>query len=190
MKNQRPETKNQRLEAGSRKQETRNPAQEKTMTEKKQKLFSGSRLLSLVSCLLLLASCFLLPISNLYAAEKTWNANEGETDWFEDGNWFPQEAPTSADDATISSPNATVDISQTFNAKSITVGGTQPCSLNIDNFVSGLVAPDANTDIAILNRRDGVIKIKGSAGTTKLKGTYKDSEESLADQPSFVFYVK
>ena len=137
---------------------------------------------------------FLIPLSyflspNLQAAEKTWNAKQDETDWSDDTNWFPQAAPGGSDDATVNADNATTNISSTYNLKSLTIGGTQTSAVVTNDFVSGVVAPEHKTDVAILNRRGGLLKLKGP-GTTRIRGTYKDSEESLADQPSLVFYVK
>lgn len=127
--------------------------------------------------------------SDLYAAEKSWDADEQEADWFEDANWFPQSAPTALDDATINSKNAAVNIAQTYEAKSITIGGTQTSTLTTNEFVSGVIEPDQTSDIAVLSRLGGTFKLKG-AGTTRIRGKYKDSEETLTDQPSLVFYVK
>ncbi len=139
------------------------------------------------SLALLLAMTLCLPAQ---AAEKTWNGSGDGSNWFDDDNWFPATAPTSADDVLVNTPNASSAVSQTFYARSITLAGTAPSSLVVSPFIYGTVAPVADTDVAIDNRRDGALTLKGSAGVITLRGKYKDSEELLTDQPSFVFFVE
>jgi hypothetical protein len=83
-----------------------------------------------------------------------------------------------------------VSLPQAFEARSVTLGGKKQSSLTVSNFAGGTVAPDNPTDLAIHNRRDGTLILKGSAGTLTLKGAYKDSEEVIPDEPSFMFYVQ
>lgn len=123
------------------------------------------------------------------AAEKTWEGAGDSKSWFDDPNWLPAAAPAPADDVMIDSENAGVNISQTFNVRSLTIGGHYASTLTSDEFISGTVDPGSGTKVAILNRRGGKLILK-RAGALKTKGQYKDSEESLANQPSLVFYVK
>lgn len=124
-----------------------------------------------------------------YADDKTWTGPADTTDFFGDENWYPSPHPAPPDNATINAKGANVNLSETFNVKSITLGGNEESYLTTDEFISGTIAPDTASDIAILNRRNGHLILKGP-GTVKTKGTYKDSEENLAAQPSLVFSVQ
>ena len=124
------------------------------------------------------------------AGQKTWTGAGDTAEWSEDQNWQPDAAPTSSDDVTINAPGASVAPSETFDAKSITIGGSQTSTFTEGKFISGTVEPTTTSDVAVENRRRGKLILKGSAGTLKLKGKYKDSEESLADQPSLIFFVR
>lgn len=137
---------------------------------------------------LLLAFCVLLPAAS--AAEKTWTGSGDASDWFDDDNWTPAAAPTSADDVLINLEDASVKTSKTFEAKSLKVGGTAASTLVTDPFIFGTVAPADTAETAVTNRRQGHWTIKGSSGVVSLKGSYKDSEETLAKQPSLVFFVE
>lgn len=140
------------------------------------------------SCFLLLASCFIW-VSPVHAEDKTWKGSTDATDFFGDENWYPSPHPVAPDNATINAKEANVKLSETFNIKSITLGGNEESTLTTDEFISGTIAPNAVSDIAILNRRDGHLVLKGP-GTVKAKGAYKDSEENLTAQPSLVFSVQ
>ena len=146
-------------------------------------------LILVFSCLLPHASCLCL-LSVAGAEEKSWTGAGDGVDWFDDENWNAESYPTAADDVLINKTDASASISETFLARSITLGGTVPSALRSEEFISGTVAPAAVSDIAVLNRRDGTMALKGSEGTVVLKGTYKDSEENLASQPSLVLYVQ
>lgn len=123
------------------------------------------------------------------AKEKTWvGAGDGES-WSGDANWSPAASPTSSDDAAIDLENASVKCTSTFQAKSLTLGGRQTSKLTSENFIYGTIAPSSSSDAAVLNRAKGTFTLKG-AGTVTLKGRYKDSEESLTSEPSFIFWVK
>ena len=124
------------------------------------------------------------------AEEKSWNAGGDKTDWFDDANWLPAAKPTASDDTLVDMLDADADISQAFAAKSLTLAGKKPSALTIDNFVTGEFAPAEATDLSVHNRRDGFILMKGSAGKTTLKGTYKSSRETVPDEPSFMLYVQ
>jgi len=138
---------------------------------------------------MLLFFTFLLTVLPLLAGEKTWNAaGDGEV-WSDDDNWLPAVAPTSSDDVVISSINSTATCSETFEAKSITVGGRGQSTLVSEDFIFGSVTPETTSNIGILNRQDGKLVLKG-AGTLTVRGQYKDTEESLTSQPSFLFWVE
>jgi len=143
----------------------------------------------LAACGLLLAASCQLPATS-FAEEKNWNAQGDGTAWTDDANWLPAAAPTVSDDAVVNLKDASVDISQSFNLGYLTIGGKQTSTVKVSNFTEANVVPGNVTDNAILNRRDGNLTLKGSAGTITLKGTYKDSEEIIPDEPSFMLYVK
>ena len=145
------------------------------------------RILSLTSFILLLSSfAWILPV---HAADKTWTGSVDATDWSGDENWYPSPAPAPVDNVTINSKDANVRISETFTTKSLTLGGNEETYLTTEDFISGKIEPISKSDVAILNRKDGHLVLKG-AGTLVVKGTYKDSEENLAAQPSLVFTVQ
>ena len=165
----------------------------KTQEENKKTILLGRRpmscVLCLVSCVLCLCAC--LCVSSLsWADDKAWTAVGDASNWFDDANWLPAGAPTASDDTTINMLNASVDLPQAFEVKSITLGGKKPSSLTVSNFAVGTVAPENSTDLAVYNRRDGRMVLKGSAGKITLKGAYKDSEVVIPDEPSFMFYVQ
>ena len=124
------------------------------------------------------------------ADEKKWNADSAQTDWFDDANWLPAGAPTASDDVVLDKLDAAVAIGQDFNLRSLTLGGKKTSTLTVSNFVVGQVKPGNVTDIAVLNRRNGKLVLKGSAQKVTLKGAYKDSEEVIPEEPSFMFYVR
>lgn len=127
---------------------------------------------------------------SVQAAEKTWNASGDGASWFDEDNWLPTAVPTSADDVLINTQDAAVDVSQTFEVKSLTLAGTIASRLTVDPLIFGTAAPAEGSDLAIHNRRDGLLTLRGSTGTVVLRGKYKDSEEILANQPSLVFFVE
>ena len=142
------------------------------------------------SIFFLLFSIFCFLSSDLYAETKTWNSPDGEGEWSDETNWYPEGVPGSQDDVMINGAGAKVTAESTYRAKSLTLGGHHESSLTSEEFVSGTVEPASVNDVAILNRKDGYYELKGGAGTVHVRGTYKDSEESMAEKPSFVFYVK
>lgn len=141
-----------------------------------------------IFCLLVLVS-FLFTVFPADAEEKTWTAAGDGTAWSDDDNWFVAVAPTSTDDVLIDKENAAVVSTQTFQAKSISIGGRETSTLTSNDFIYGLIKPSSNSEVAVLNRKGGKFTLKG-VGIVTLKGQYKDSEESLASEPSFMFWVK
>ena len=129
-------------------------------------------------------------VSKAFCEDKSWNAGGDKTDWADKDNWLPKASPTASDDTLIDMLDASADISDTFAAKSLTLGGKKASLLTVDNFVTGELVPSNTTDLAFHNRRDGLLTLKGSAGKVTLKGTYKSSRETVPDEPSFMFYVQ
>ncbi len=132
----------------------------------------------------------LLFVSSAFAEEKSWNAQGDGTAWTGDDNWMPPGAPTTTDNVVVNLKDASTNISQTFKVGSMTLAGKNESTVTVNNFTDGDVVPANAEDIAILNRRDGNLILKGSVGKITLKGAYKDSEEIIADEPSFMLYVK
>ena len=128
--------------------------------------------------------------SPAFAESKNWNAEGDGSGWFDDANWLPAGKPTASDDAKVDLKDAKVDIEQTYEAKSLTIGGKKSSDVSVSNFVYGTLKPSDVSNNAMLVRRDGKISIKGSAGKVTLKGAYKDSEEIIPEEPSFMLYVK
>jgi hypothetical protein len=126
----------------------------------------------------------------LFAEDKSWNAGGDKTDWFDDANWLPAAAPTASDDALVDMLDTSVDLSTAYSMKSLTLGGKKASVLTVENFTTGDVTPTNVSDVAIHNRRDGHLVLKGSAGKLTLRGSYKDSEEVVPDEPSFMFYAR
>ncbi len=142
---------------------------------------------SLVIIFFILSFCF---CSESRAESKNWNAEGDGTGWFDDANWLPAGKPTASDEAKIDLRDAQVDIEQSYEAQSLTIGGKKNSDVSVSNFVTGTLEPSDASNNAMLVRRDGKITLKGSAGKIKLKGIYKDSEEIIPDEPSFMLYVK
>ncbi len=145
-----------------------------------------------LSGLLLVLSFVLCHLSLLdpaaFADEKRWTGRGDQASWDDDANWAPAESPTAGDDVTVDRREAAVSIQRSFGAKSVTVGGNEHSAITVNDFINGTVEPDHNTNDAVVNRRDGSIKLIGP-GTVKLRGTYRDSEESLAPEPSFMITI-
>ena len=125
-----------------------------------------------------------------FAEDKSWNAEGDGVDWFDPANWLSIGKPQSTDNAKVDLKDASVDVGQAFEAKSLTIGGKKTSTVNVSNFVSGTLEPDGVEDEALIVRKDGKIIIKGSTGTITMKGTYKDSEEVIPEEPGFMVYVK
>ena len=142
--------------------------------------------MTLTAALLAMTMVSAMPV---FAEEKTWVGSGTTNSWFDDENWTPLSSPAALDDALINSEGASARLSSSFNAKSVTLGGSAPSLLTIEEFISGAVTPSSTDDIAVFNRRDGHLTLRGSSGVVVLKGSYKDSEKELLDQPSAVVWV-
>ncbi len=156
--------------------------QTKEMKLNKKRLF-----IVVAFCLQSLVSS--LQSGNALAAEKSWNAAGDQVDWFDDANWNPAVAPTASDDTMVNLTDASVMVGQNFGVKSLTIGGKRESTVSVKNFITGDVEPGSPSDLAVFNRKDGHLVLKGSAGKITLRGAYKDSEEIIPDEPSFMLYV-
>ncbi len=155
---------------------------------KKQSIVHCPQRALIVFVLLWTMDCGLWTFS-AHAAEKSWNAAGDQVDWFDDANWNPGVAPTASDDTMVSLTDGSVTIGQNFGVKSLTIGGKRESTVSVNNFITGVVEPASPTELAVFNRKDGHLVIKGSAGKITLRGAYKDSEEIIPDEPSFMLYV-
>jgi hypothetical protein len=125
-----------------------------------------------------------------FAADKNWNASGDAADWTDDQNWSSWGVPTAADDVSLNYQDASVNVTQTFNAKTLTLGSNRNSTMTVEDFITGTVAPAASSDVAVLNAQQGKLILKGPAGKVTLKGQYKESDQTLADQPSLIFYAQ
>ena len=161
----------------------------KQKTENRKQIRPPSSVLRpLLSVLCLLSSVFCPLTAN--AEQKTWNALGDKSNWSDDANWYTAGTPTASDDTLVDILNASVGLSQTFHAKSITLGGKKASTMTVNNFATGDVVPASSSDEAFYNRKGGLLILKGSAGKMTLKGAYKDSREKVAEEPSFMFYAQ
>lgn len=138
-------------------------------------------------CMIVLAITLAAPA---FAAEKKWNAKGDAQTWTDTANWTPTGEPVPADDVKVDMKDASVEVPENFESKSLTIGGKKESTVSLTNFVDGTIEPNDPTDNAVMNRRDGHLVLKGSGGKVTLKGSYKDTEEVLAEEPSFMLYVK
>ena len=124
-----------------------------------------------------------------YAEQKDWSNQGDQSSWTDDANWYMPGAPAEDDDAKVDYSGAAVNIPQSFEVKSLTIGGKKSSEVNTSNFVTGLVDPGDTDKDAVTARRSGHLILRGSTGTIKLKGAYKDSEEIIPDEPTFLLYA-
>lgn len=125
-----------------------------------------------------------------FAADKTWTGAGDQENWSDDDNWFPNAAPTTVDSVLIDEEDVSANCSQTFEAQSVTVGGSQGSTLSVDNFVYGEIRPPGSSGTAVLNSKDGKIILKGAAGIVTLGGQYKSSKETVVPESNFMFWVE
>lgn len=141
-------------------------------------------------CKTVIIICIVLMFaSSAYAEDKTWSGSGDGTSWTDADNWFPENEPTLSSDVAIDSEDASVVCDETFNAKSVSIGGRNTSQLTAQNFIYGTIEPASTSDNAILNQSGGTFKLQGS-GVMTLRGTYTDTEGTLVSEPSFMFWVE
>ncbi len=140
------------------------------------------------------SACFLLFIFIFCqiagAEDKTWSGGGDGTSWSDEGNWLPEGVPTASSDVIISRNGAVVVCDRTSAAKTLTLGGLDGSRLMFNSFVYGNFSPSFASDIAVLNRKNGLLTLKGPAGTITLKGQYVSSQASITPEPSLLFWVE
>jgi len=111
--------------------------------------------------------------------------------WSDKDNWYPAGVPTAADDLLIDVVGGLIIADQTFNTKSITLGGRESTTLTTENFVFGTIEPDNVTDPAITNRSGGKLTLSG-LGIVTLKGGYVGSRQAstAVSEPSFMLWIE
>lgn len=124
-----------------------------------------------------------------YAADKNWIGTGDNTTWADGQNWFPNGEPTSADNATIDLKDAYATAKRTFEAKSLSIGGAADSTFATDDFIYGNLIPDSFSDNALYIRKGGTVVLRGQ-GTIKLKGMFKNSEETFTGEESFMFILQ
>ena len=122
----------------------------------------------------------------LYSEEKQWSGAGDGASWADSSNWYPASAPTISDEVNIDTQGAKVIAAQTFFARTLKVGGRNGSDFTAQDFVYGAIAPLKETDEALYIRKQGLVTLKGPGDIT-LKGSFKSSEESLPDEPGFMF---
>ena len=128
-------------------------------------------------------------VTPVYAATKTFSGGGDGSTWHDEKNWFATGVPGSSDGVTVDKSGVTVEIAKDFLAQSVTVGGKTTSTWTVDPFVYGTIAPASSGDPAILIRKGGTVVMKG-AGTVKVKGSFKNSEESLPTEPSVMVVLQ
>jgi hypothetical protein len=124
-----------------------------------------------------------------WATEKQWSGGGDAAAWEDSANWSPTGVPSSSDSIIIDATGAAVATGETFTAKTLTVGGRTESSFTTKDFVFGTVSPSSGTDAALYIKRGGLATLTGSGDIT-LKGSFKNSEESLFKEPSFMFVAE
>ncbi|HLD69963.1 MAG TPA: hypothetical protein VJA17_04280 [Candidatus Omnitrophota bacterium] len=122
-------------------------------------------------------------------SQKSWSGAGDGVSWSDDQNWSSGTVPVATDDVLVNTKDVAVMCTETFQAKSVTLGGSEPSSLTSSNFVFGAISSGSGSAPAVLNRSGGLLKLNG-AGTMTLKGQYRSSEEIPAPEPSFLFWIK
>lgn len=123
---------------------------------------------------------------SVYAEEKQWSGAGDGISWEDALNWNPASVPVSSDDPVIDAQGANTTASKTFSARTLKVGGRKESNFTTYDFIYGTIAPAKETETALYIRKDGLVTLKGPGDIT-LKGSFKNSEESLPDEPGFMF---
>ena len=121
----------------------------------------------------------------VFAEVKTFSGGGDGTTWHDLSNWFSTGVPAVTDAVTVDKANANLSIEQDFVAQSIVVGGKTSAALSAASFVYGTVTPTGTgvTTPALFIRKNGTVVLHGS-GVVKLKGPFKNTEETLQSEPS------
>ena len=120
-----------------------------------------------------------------FADVKTFSGGGDGTTWHDTSNWFSLGVPAQTDAVTVDKASASLSIEKDFAAQSITIGGKTTSTLSAVSFVYGTVVPTGTgvTTPAILLRKNGTLVMHGS-GVVKLKGPFKNTEQTLQSEPS------
>jgi len=129
------------------------------------------------------------PLTSSLAEDTKWSGEGDAVSWEDGANWTPAGEPAAGDDATIDSQGADVVVSGTFAVKSLQVGGKKTSAFKTEDFVNGDIAPPEETDDALHIRKGGSVTLTGE-GVLTLKGTLRNTEKKLEEEPAFMFSVE
>jgi len=124
-----------------------------------------------------------------HCADKNWIGAGDASTWADPNNWNPEGTPSSVDDVTIDLQGSSAAAAETFEAKSVTVGGGNASVFSTDNFIYGEISPASASDEALYIKKDGTVVLNG-AGTITLRGMFKNSEETVTGEESFMFTLE
>ncbi|MFA5165177.1 MAG: hypothetical protein WC481_06410 [Candidatus Omnitrophota bacterium] len=124
-----------------------------------------------------------------YGADKNWIGAGDASTWADQKNWNPEGVPSSVDDVTIDLEGSSANAAETFEAKSVTVGGGNSSVFSTENFIYGEIAPPSPSDEALYIKKDGTVVLNG-AGTITLRGMFKNTEETVTGEESFMFTLE
>ncbi|MFA5148890.1 MAG: hypothetical protein WC491_07185 [Candidatus Omnitrophota bacterium] len=124
-----------------------------------------------------------------FCADKNWIGGGDASTWADGKNWQPEGAPTSVDGVTIDLDGASVTAAETFESVSVVVGGGNTSAFSTENFIYGNIVPSSSSDEALYIKKGGTVILNG-AGTITLKGMFKNSEETVTGEESFMFTLE
>ena len=128
------------------------------------------------------------PTTLVYAADKNWIGAGDASTWADAKNWFPNTVPNSADNVTIDLQGSNVTATQTFEAKSLYIGGSSDSAFSTNDYIYGTLIPDSSSNYALYIRKGGFVVLSGQ-GIITLRGTFINTEETLSGQESFMFQL-
>ncbi len=138
---------------------------------------------------LVLPVVLLLSAAGAYAEEKQWSGKYDGVTWENDFNWSPPSAPSASDDARVDTDGADAAVRESFNLKSLTVGGHTAAMVTVWNLADGTLRPENSAVPALYIRKGGSVVLRGTRVIT-LAGSLKSSEETLPAEPGFTFEAK
>ena len=124
-----------------------------------------------------------------FGVMKIFSGGGDGVSWHDAQNWLVGGIPLPSDIVTIDQSGVFVKTSKDFLASSVTVGGKSVSTWSVEPFVFGTVVPATPEEPAIFLRKGGTLLLKGN-GTVVLKGSFKNSEESLPTEPSMMILLE
>ena|SRR3989338_4018589 len=140
-----------------------------------------------VVCSLTCLWCFVAPV---LADSKVFTGSGDGVTWHDVANWSAQGVPGAGDVVTVDKANAAITANQTVAVGSLTVGGKASSALTMDIFADGEIVPASVNDVALHIRKDGAVVLKGTGSRVILRGSFKNSEESMPSEPSVLILLQ